>query len=392
MKSLGKIETAIDQKFDVFAKQMKDASNDVAAVKALHEAQKSEMESLIGRWKAMQEQVDKIDGKVANQDKAKTSIYAELKAALSGGSAIEKVRNRQTFTHAFSEKAIMTYPDNVTGVVSPDTIATNDIIFMRDREVHVRNFLAGGSMSGDSLSYTRESAITNATAGVAQGALKPQSDVSLEEVRDQAKKIATHLRFSSEMLDDIPLLSSYLATRFLKKLRVEEDRQIIYGNGSATQLTGISTVAAPFFADAGSILYFADVVSRSKAFIAGKEYGATAVMIHPEDYSKYIETAKDDEGRYLFPDIYTTQNINISKLPIIATTAITEGDFLIGDFSMGAQLFDRKTAEMRMYEQDQDNAVKNLITAVFEERVALAIYRPDVFVYGNIASAIASYS
>jgi HK97 family phage major capsid protein len=79
-------------------------------------------------------------------------------------------------------------------------------------------------------------------------------------------------------------------------------------------------------------------------------------------------------------------------VPIIANTAVTLGDFLVGDFASGVQLFDRLQANIRFFEQDEDNATKNLVTVVAEERLALPIYRPTAFIYGNFATALAEGS
>ena len=82
----------------------------------------------------------------------------------------------------------------------------------------------------------------------------------------------------------------------------------------------------------------------------------------------------------------------VDGVQIIETTAIGVGEFLVGDFQRGAQLFDRKTASINFYDQDEDNAQKNLITVVIEERLALAVYRPNAFVYGDFTSALAEGS
>ena len=50
-----------------------------------------------------------------------------------------------------------------------------------------------------------------------------------------------------------------------------------------------------------------------------------------------------------------------------------------------------QTCALPIY-QDEDNAQKNLITVVIEERLTLVIYRPNAFVYGDFASALANGS
>jgi hypothetical protein len=57
---------------------------------------------------------------------------------------------------------------------------------------------------------------------------------------------------------------------------------------------------------------------------------------------------------------------------------------------MMTTLFDREGVNVRFYDQDQDNAVRNLVTVVIEGRVALPTYLPGAGRYGNFATAIAN--
>jgi HK97 family phage major capsid protein len=123
------------------------------------------------------------------------------------------------------------------------------------------------------------------------------------------------------------------------------------------------------------------------------EYVPNAIMIHPNDFFNML-VLKDDNGRYLMPDAvrFGASLPRIAGTPVVANTAITAGDFLVGDFANAAQLFDRQQSTIRFYESDQDNAVKGLVTVTINERVALPIYRPNAIVFGDFASALANGS
>ena len=71
------------------------------------------------------------------------------------------------------------------------------------------------------------------------------------------------------------------------------------------------------------------------------------------------------------------------------TQAIAAGKFLTGAFSMGAQIFDRWQSRVEVATENEDDFVKNLVTILAEERLALAVYRPEAFIYGDIAPAVA---
>ena len=75
------------------------------------------------------------------------------------------------------------------------------------------------------------------------------------------------------------------------------------------------------------------------------------------------------------------------SLPIVATQAISQGNFLTGAFRLGAQIFDRWDARVEVSTEDDQNFRKNLVTILAEERLALAVYRPEAFVKGAFAAA-----
>ena len=104
---------------------------------------------------------------------------------------------------------------------------------------------------------------------------------------------------------------------------------------------------------------------------------------------------KDANGNYVFPDdvVYGTRVPVIRGVPIIATNAInsTDGnanDFLVADFPQLTTLFDRESMQVRFYEQDQDNVIKDLVTVQISGRLALPTYLPNAGAFGNFTTAI----
>jgi HK97 family phage major capsid protein len=63
------------------------------------------------------------------------------------------------------------------------------------------------------------------------------------------------------------------------------------------------------------------------------------------------------------------------------------GEFLTGAFAMGAQGWDREDISVTVATQDQDDFIKNMVKILVEERVGLAVYRPEAFVKGEFSSA-----
>jgi HK97 family phage major capsid protein len=74
-------------------------------------------------------------------------------------------------------------------------------------------------------------------------------------------------------------------------------------------------------------------------------------------------------------------------MPIVDTPAMEEGTALVGAFGTGAQLYDREEASIRISEQHSDFFVRNAIVILAEQRLALAVKRPEAFVKVDFDSA-----
>jgi HK97 family phage major capsid protein len=75
---------------------------------------------------------------------------------------------------------------------------------------------------------------------------------------------------------------------------------------------------------------------------------------------------------------------------VVDTTAVDEGEFLVGNFMMSSQIWDREDATVDISTEDRDNFVKNMVTIRAEERLALTCYRPEALIYGDFDDVVSS--
>lgn len=397
-KQLHTLEVAIDKTLQHTNEVLSKAASK-QELENLRNTYTSELQSMIEKYRMMQERIDKLDAASNKKQDFAFSRTELIQKHIFENEKFKKLLNGDlrstTIELEKSTFELITKSVSISGRIPQYDIVLDMPVFKPDRSVHIRSFLSVGATNGDAISFTRESAIVDGTAMVAKAGTKPSSSVSLQEITRPVRKIATHIRVVTEMLNDIPYLSSYLSARFLKKLAVKEDEQILYGDNTGQNLDGIFLNAQFFSAPPASVVYLTDVFSIAKSIIAvngNGEYNANAVMLHPEDYSTFLELTKDSDKRYILPNVFTGQQISVSNMPVYTSTAINKGDFLVGDFELGAQLFEREGATVKISFDDRDNPITNQVTFIFEKRVVLAVYRPDAFIKGTIASALANYS
>ncbi|MBN9022149.1 MAG: phage major capsid protein [Rhizobiales bacterium] len=263
------------------------------------------------------------------------------------------------------------------------------IMPLPQRRLVVRDLISPGRMDGNSLEYVKETGFTNSAAPVAEGASKPQSDLKLDLVTTSAKVIAHWMKASKQVLSDISQLRSIIDQRLLYGLAYVEEAQLLNGDGTGQNLNGIIPQATAYAAPiALADLNILDVLRLAMLQAALAEYPATGHVMHPTDWAS-IETLKDANGQYIIGNPQGTTTPTLWGLPVVATQAITVRKFLTGAFKLGAQVFDRWDARVETGFVN-DDFIKNLVTVLAEERLALAVYRPEAFIYGDFDTALAA--
>jgi HK97 family phage major capsid protein len=264
------------------------------------------------------------------------------------------------------------------------------ILPLPQRRMTVRDLLSQGQMDGSTLEYVKETGFTNNAGMVAETEAKPSSDIKLELVSTSAKVIAHYMKASRQVLSDISQLRSIIDQRLLYGLAYKEESQLLSGDNTGQNLHGIIPQATAYSAPVAlADLNIIDVLRLAMLQAALAEYPASGHVMHPTDWAG-IETLKDGEGRYIIGNPQGTATPTLWGLPVVATQAITVRKFLTGAFKLGAQVFDRWAARVEVATENEDDFIKNLVTILAEERVALAVYRPEAFIYGDFDTALAA--
>lgn len=267
-------------------------------------------------------------------------------------------------------------PQYVPGIVAPNL-----------RRTVLLDMIPVAPTTSNSIIYVREANYDSNGKYVAEGDLKPEDDLGLAQVTAPVQTLATTMRISKQLLDDLPALIGYISARVPRKLQLVKEQAVIYGSGTGAEIQGLAPIAAQFAADPTLRVVAPnqyDVLGAAILQAQIAEYFPTGIVIHPLDEFQMLH-AKDSQNRYLFPEM---RDGYIGSVPYAVSTLVAlKGNFLVGDMQLGAQLFQRQGLEIELFDQDRDNVVRNLITIRAEERHVLAVYRPQAFVYGNFVAA-----
>ncbi len=270
-------------------------------------------------------------------------------------------------------------PQRLAGIITPP-----------NRRLRIRDLLLKGRTSSNSIEYAKESSFTNAAAPVAEAALKPQSSLAFELLNAPVRTLAHWIRASKQVLDDVPQLQTYIDTRLRYGLALVEEAQLLAGDGTGQNILGLIPQATAF--DTARLRVGdtrIDVIRRAITQLRLTEYFPSAIVLHPTDWEE-IELTKDTTEDYIWANPQSLRPPTLWGLPVLDSTSLTEGEFLIGAFDQAAQLWDREDANVEISTEDGDNFTHNLVTIRAEERLALTVYRDEAFIYGDFDSEVSS--
>lgn len=236
----------------------------------------------------------------------------------------------------------------------------------------------------------------------AEGAAKTQQDFDLVEKSKEVKKITSYIKVSKEMLDDVAFIESEIRTSLMELVALKMDSQVLAGDDTGNNLKGILEYAQAFsagqFANAVDFANRFDVirVAYNQIVIASggdSNFAANFIpnylVVHPTDQA-FMELTKDENGQYILPPFLSASGMEIKGVKVIISPYMTQGDFLLGDFTKSnVKIREDATISVGL---ENDDFTKNLVTILCEMRGVHYIKSNHVnaFVTGTWSTAVAA--
>ncbi|QHA85547.1 phage major capsid protein [Serratia rhizosphaerae] len=251
------------------------------------------------------------------------------------------------------------------------------------QRLFIRDLIAPGTTGSSTIYWVQQTGFTNKAAAVPENTAKPYSDIQFAEKITPVRTLAHMFKASKQILDDFAQLQSTVDAEMRYGLKYVEEQEILFGDGTGAHLEGIMPQASKY-TPAFEVAMQNGIDDLRLAMLQAQlaRFPATGHVLHFTDWAK-IELTKDTLGRYILANPSALTGPTLWGLPVVATeSAAFLGKFLTGAFSAGAQLFDREEANVVISTENADDFEKNMISIRCEERVALAVKRPEAFVTG----------
>ena len=280
-----------------------------------------------------------------------------------------------------------------TGAYGPmvTDVDTDFVMPKRDRLV-VADLLQSGTVSGSAIKYPVFGALEGGTGYVSEGGTKPQLHVGDPTwLTDALGEIAGWFKVTDDMAEDLPYMVSEINSTAVYDLQYKEEQAILFGNGTAPNLRGITQRSGIQTATKG-----ADSVADAIFKAAGKVQTATgltadAIVMNPTDYEA-LRLSKDSNGQYFgggfFTGPYGNGDVMVNP-PVwgrrtVVTSAIPARKVLIGAFS-SAKLFKKGGIRVESTNSNVDDFINDKITTRLRQREGLQVKYPAAFVYLDLA-------
>lgn len=385
MSDLSEIQKAVDKLTDQVREKAEKAVTEAARGITMTESVKGQVDELMTKQSEARAELDDLIQKMARrhtEEKASPNTpgynFIDSEQFKSFKEKGERLRAGESLR--VNVKQISSLTASGGTLIAPDR--QPGVLALPQRPATVRDLLAPGRTSSNLIQYYRELVFTNNAAPVAEGTLKPESDLTFEQKDAKVIKLAHWIKATTEILDDAPAMQSMIDERLRYGLSYVEDVQLLMGSGTGQNLAGIYTTATAYvapFAISGET----DIDRLRLAFLQGELalLPADAAVMNPLNWAK-IELLKDTQGRYIIGNPQGNLAPTLWGRRIVPTLAMTAGNFMAGNFRQSAQIFDREDANVVVSTENADDFVQNKVTIMAEERLALVDWRPQARVKG----------
>lgn len=379
-------EKKLEKALEKYEGQLKDAGSASAEAKA-------EAKKLADDYKSLADQVRDLaqKGSAALQDKARVKSIGEeftsseqFKSLVEGRTTKARVEIKNTIIGQEGSP-----PANSDTIVPRDNLP--GIVPGAFRLINVLNVIPTGVTSSNQIHYTRELTWTNDAAESNEGDTKPESDLTFEAVDTPVRTIAHWLRVSKQVLEDAPALQSYIDRRLRHGVLQRAQRQVIQGNGTAPNLSGLL--------DAGNFTAFTAItgedglagLNRMKYAVITADYMPDVVLLNPADWGvmERLRSSGGGDGQFIAAQAITYLQNGLVPLiwgmQVVLSNDVPSGDAIV--FASDATMFwQRSGVVVEAFEQDSDNVRRNLITIRAEMRGAFTVFRPAAVVAGTLVA------
>lgn len=269
------------------------------------------------------------------------------------------------------------------GATSAGPFVQNDLMpgfipYARKRPI-AASLVGQGTTDSDVVEYVTQSAPTDAVAETAEDTAASESTYAFATNTTNVKEITHFVPVTLRAMADYGQIRSIIENELAAGVIDRLDTQIISGNGSGQNLTGIYN-ASSIGAQALGGDNRPDAIHKAMTVIriaAGVLSEPDAIGMYPNDWQK-VRLEKDSNGQYLFGGPGMAGDRQIFGVPVVSSTVFTSGTPLVGDFGGSARIWYREGLSVTSG-LDGNDFTKRRVSLLAAMRIAFVVTRAGGF-------------
>lgn len=386
------IEKALIEKQNEFLTVIEKANEEGKIAGEIASETSEAVKALIENMEAMSDRMTEVEqnGLKISSDQKPLLLGDEFIASESfkqmtdGKTRSAKIAIKAAIINAQGQNQPLVSADRLSGINTTE----NRILQMRD-------IIPSSGTISNLIEFVRENVFTNAagTQGggsspfITENVVKPESGITFILMNEPVQNLAHWVPASKQVLEDSEGLAAFISGRLTYGLKIKEETQLLFGDPTVNSgdLNGLMTLATPYVTQSPLSTNELDIIRDMIKQAQLAEYTPDYIVLNPQDwYDIDVRKVGASDDRYVVGD---PRNISVPRLwgiPVVVTNSMTAGNVLIGAFSMGCEIKDRKMSSVEVSRENNDNFTRNMVTVLAEERIALVTYRTESFIKATL--------
>ena len=401
-KSVEEIAAMTDEVFKLYQVE-KEASEEIKAAKIA-----SDLEAVVKSNEKLEESL-KAQGLEMAKMKNETSVKGESKSLITksieekGEAVKEFARGVKGDVELISSKAITDY-SNLTQTGQLDQV-DNTLSKIAHKAPVLLPLFKRKAMITETYSYRDQTSAVRDAKGVAKCATGftslTKEEVAMVRVNDVLYKDTMDICL--DYASDFSFVESESRELINESMVFKLDTDLLLGTNTSTSMNSIDNVSSEFSAaNAACVLTtsiqlanYSDLIlgMATQIFELGKQnfWKANVAVVNNCDYFKFVQSAKDTQGRYLDPRVSTVGGATyIGDIMIVPSTDVVQNTVYVMDSSKGT-ILDRRSVSLALSTENGTNFVDGFGTLLATARVQFLVKNNDANAFmkcSDVATAI----
>ena len=214
------------------------------------------------------------------------------------------------------------------------------------------------------------------------------------------KKVTALWKQTDEILSDAPRFVSHVNARAGYRLDCKVEDQILAGNGSGANLTGLVNVSGigSATAEAFNMAFIESLLDeRTKIRKATPNFNVDTLLLADEDYDALMKL-KNNADQYVLggpTGFVYGQGVSIGKnlwntITMVPTPALTSGTAILGAFKAGATVYEHVTGRRFDVGYDGEDFSHGRVSFRAYQRLCLAVEYPAAFTKYTVGGGLSA--